>query len=152
MGNCQRKGWLHQVRCPRRPRSVYLGGKVCVISAMGIPGVVGDSCLPGILLSPCVCPWSLPRKLTIHLIWGPSKQHRGCVHSQVGPIPSQRRRQKQALENTWELWGGRREGKREPEAFPVKRPQTWTNTGGGDLGQEARLTKEPTAFRSQVGA
>lgn len=123
-----------------------------MISAMGIPGVVGDSCLPGILLSPCVCPWSLPRKLTIHLIWGPSKQHRGCVHSQVGPIPSQRRRQKQASENTWELWGGRREGKREPEAFPVKRPQTWTNTGGGDLGQEARLTKEPTAFRSQVGA
>lgn len=43
MGNCQRKGWLHQIRCPRRPRCVYLGGKVCVISAMGIPGVVGDA-------------------------------------------------------------------------------------------------------------
>ena len=83
---------------------------------------------------------------------GSVQQHRGCVHSQVGPIPSKRRRKKQASENLLEPWWVGGEGKREPEAFLMKRPQIWTNTGGGDLGQEARLIKEPTAFRSQVGA
>jgi len=131
-----------------------------VISEMGDPRCGGGLCRQqgscsvsrGILLSPCVCPWSLSRKLTIHLIWGPSKQHRGCVHSQVGPTPSKRSRKKQASENLLEPWWVGGEGKREPEAFLMKRPQIWTNTGGGDLGQEARLIKEPTAFRSQVGA
>lgn len=80
---------------------------------------------------------------------GSVKQHRVCS-TQVGPIPSQRRRQAGLREHLGAMVG-RREGK-EARGLSGKRPQTWTNTGGGDLGQEARLTKEPTAFRKPGGS
>lgn len=42
---------------------------------------------------------------------------------------------------------GGREGNRELEAFLVRRPQTWINIGGGDVGQETRLTKNQIPSR-----
>ena len=153
-----------QVRELGRPSSAQLGSEACVISmspraappAWGGAGAT-DSWAPALsagghpAVCAHVCTRSLPQSLTIHLIWGQSKQRRRVCAQPGGARSLSSRGTEAGLRIPLGAVGGGREGNRELEALPVRRPQTRTNTGGGDMGEEARLTKKQIPSRSEVG-
>ena len=128
-----------------------------MISAVGIPGVVGGApqtagLLFGLLGHP-------PISVCLSLVPAPkahnppdmgSVQTAQRVCAQPGRTHSLSEEREAGRREPLGAMAGGRKRKREPEAFPVRRPQTWTNPGG-DLDQEARLTKEPDCLQKPGG-